>query len=222
MHEIGYSHISTTLIPCIQTLLLDGNTDVRTAACDALVTAADVLREADIGTVVLTCVLNLAHDERDEQRTTAVQLMHALAPMFGYDLCKSFVALELAAFADDSMLKVRKSTAQCFPELDTRVLTDAGFLFPGGDRGATAAPRCRAVRLLRPGRSGHRLPARPARLRAGPSTLGRLHTDRFTPTVGRDQRCLLQRRLGRRPHQPPAPRRSTRCTCSPSTLPSLL
>ena len=114
MHEIGYSHISTTLIPVIQLLLLDANTEVRTAACDALVTAADVVREQDIGTVVLTSVLNLAHDERDEQRTTAVLLMHELAPKFGYDLCKSFVALELAAFADDAIFKVRKSTAQCF------------------------------------------------------------------------------------------------------------
>jgi len=114
VHEIGYSHISTTLIPVIQQLLLDGNSEVRTAACDALVTAADVVREQDIGTVVLTSVLNLAHDERDEQRTTAVLLMHELAPKFGYDLCKSFVALELAAFADDAIFKVRKSTAQCF------------------------------------------------------------------------------------------------------------
>jgi len=73
-----------------------------------------VVREQDIGTVVLTSVLNLAHDERDEQRTTAVLLMHELAPKFGYDLCKSFVALELAAFADDAIFKVRKSTAQCF------------------------------------------------------------------------------------------------------------
>ena len=114
VHEIGYSHISTTLIPVIQQLLLDANSEVRTAACDALVTAADVVREQDIGTVVLTSVLNLAHDERDEQRTTAVLLMHELAPKFGYDLCKSFVALELAAFADDAIFKVRKTTAQCF------------------------------------------------------------------------------------------------------------
>ena len=114
VHEIGYSHISTTLIPVIQQLLLDANSEVRTAACDALVTAADVVREQDIGTVVLTSVLNLAHDEREEQRTTAVMLMHELAPKFGYDLCKSFVALELAAFADDGSFKVRKSTAQCF------------------------------------------------------------------------------------------------------------
>ena len=114
VHEIGYSHISTTLIPVVQQLLLDANSEVRTAACDALVTAADVVREQDIGTVVLTSVLNLAHDERDEQRTTAVLLMHELAPKFGYDLCKSFVALELAAFADDASIKVRKSTAQCF------------------------------------------------------------------------------------------------------------
>lgn len=42
------------------------------------------------------------------------QLMHELAPRLGHDLCRSFVALELAAFADDSTFRVRKATAQSF------------------------------------------------------------------------------------------------------------
>ena len=40
--------------------------------------------------------------------------MHELAPRLGHDLCRSFVALELAAFADDSTFRVRKATAQSF------------------------------------------------------------------------------------------------------------
>lgn len=110
----SYEHIKDTVIPCLQTLILDNNAEVRAAACDSLVRAADVLRGDDVGKVVLTLVLNLAHDERDEQRTTAVHLMHELAPRLGHDLCRSFVALELAAFADDSTFRVRKATAQSF------------------------------------------------------------------------------------------------------------
>src|SRR4051812_22726073 len=40
--------------------------------------------------------------------------MHELAPRLGHDLCRSFVALELAAFADDATFRVRKATAQSF------------------------------------------------------------------------------------------------------------
>jgi serine/threonine-protein phosphatase 4 regulatory subunit 1 len=40
--------------------------------------------------------------------------MHELAPRLGHDLCRSFVALELAAFADDSTFRVRKATAASF------------------------------------------------------------------------------------------------------------
>lgn len=46
--------------------------------------------------------------------SVAPQLMHELAPRLGHDLCRSFVALELAAFADDSTFRVRKATAQSF------------------------------------------------------------------------------------------------------------
>jgi len=110
----SYEQIKDTVIHALQFLIVDNNAEVRAAACDALVRVADVLRGDDVGKVVLTLVLNLAHDERDEQRTTAVHLMHELAPRLGHDLCRSFVALELAAFADDSTFRVRKATAQSF------------------------------------------------------------------------------------------------------------
>lgn len=70
----AYDQVKETIIPCLQTFILDNNVDVRAAACDSLVRVADVLRGDDVGKVVLTLVLNLAHDERDEQRTTAVHV----------------------------------------------------------------------------------------------------------------------------------------------------
>ena len=117
----SYDVICTALLPIITTLLTDANAEVRTSACDSLVAISGLLSEEDIGKSILTTVLNLAHDERDEQRTVAVQLMHELAPLLGHDLCRSFVALELAAFADDAMFRVRKTTAQCFANVCQQV-----------------------------------------------------------------------------------------------------
>ena len=39
----------------------------------------------------------LAHDDHDEHRSTAVALLHELAPVLGRDLCCSFVGHELVA-----------------------------------------------------------------------------------------------------------------------------
>jgi hypothetical protein len=43
------------------------------------------------------------------------QLMNELAPLLGRDLCMNFVALELAAFADDSTFRVRKVIIRLHP-----------------------------------------------------------------------------------------------------------
>jgi hypothetical protein len=90
----SYEHIKDTVIPCLQLLILDNNAEVRAAACDALVRVADVLRGDDVGKVVLTLVLNLAHDERDEQRTTAV---HVSGEKLRVEAC--LCSLRLCSFA---------------------------------------------------------------------------------------------------------------------------
>jgi len=114
---LGYQCLKKSIIPIAHTLLIDTSQEVRTASTQALIKICKFLNSDDIGTVILTLVLNLAHDLRDEQRVTAVHLMDQLAHLFGFNLCANFVALELAAFADDSAFRVRKATAQSFGDV---------------------------------------------------------------------------------------------------------
>lgn len=117
----GYVYIKNAIIPAVQTLLIDPEADVRQAASQSLNQIAEVLTGDDVGTLVLTLVLCLAHDEHDEQRMIAVALMDILAPRLGAELVMNYVALELAAFADDSTFRVRKVTAQSFGNVCTVV-----------------------------------------------------------------------------------------------------
>lgn len=110
----SYQEILNTITPAIQRLIGDSLLEVRQSASRALAQVAAVLHGDDVGKTVLTLVLCLAHAEGDEQRTTAVHLMNELAPQLGQILCQNFIALELAAFADDSTFRVRKATAQSF------------------------------------------------------------------------------------------------------------
>jgi len=114
---LGYRCLKVSIIPVIHTLLIDHVSEVRTAACTTLLRIAKLMQPDDIAAVLLTLVLNLAHDQRDDTRTTAVHLMNVLAPLFGAPLCQNFIALELAAFADDSTFRVRKATAQSFGQV---------------------------------------------------------------------------------------------------------
>jgi hypothetical protein len=114
VESASYQHILMTITPAIQRLIGDSLQEVRQSAGRALAQVAAVLHGDDVGKTVLTLVLCLAHAEGDEQRTTAVFLMNELAPQLGQILCQNFIALELAAFADDSTFRVRKATAQSF------------------------------------------------------------------------------------------------------------
>eukprot|EP00808_Paulinella_micropora_P011198 g16441.t1 len=110
----GYALVLDRLIPILGQLIADPEESVRHAASEALVSVASVLTEEEVGSVVLTLVLNLAHEEKDDSRTTAVYLLHELAPLLGKQLCTNFVALELAAFADAASFRVRKATASSY------------------------------------------------------------------------------------------------------------
>jgi hypothetical protein len=52
------------------------------AAAASLSQIASVLTGDDVGTIVLTLVLCLAHDEKDERRITAMSLMSSLADRY--------------------------------------------------------------------------------------------------------------------------------------------
>jgi hypothetical protein len=72
--------IRDSILPILNRLIVDPAVDVRVSSSEALVRIAHLLDLDDIGTIVLTMVLNLAHDESDEQRVTAVGVSHMPLP----------------------------------------------------------------------------------------------------------------------------------------------
>lgn len=113
--EDGYQVVLDVILPIIAQLLEDSKVDVRQAASVALVSVAQIIRATDLGQHVLTIILQLAHeDENEEMRMTASELLNLLAEHLGLDLCKQFVIPEVVSLAEDPVFRVRKSTALNF------------------------------------------------------------------------------------------------------------
>lgn len=132
--EAGYSKILDDILPLLSRLLFDSNSQARAAAChtrgrgralaqrrhaqvriaaaDSLVVAANLVRPEDQGQHVLTIVLQMAHEqEQEELRMLASRLLLELAPTLGDPLSRQFVGPEIASLAQDPMFRVRKSVA---------------------------------------------------------------------------------------------------------------
>jgi len=113
--EVGYQVIMDVILPTIAQLLEDTKVEVRQAASVALVAVAQIVKPSDLGQHVLTIILQLAHeDENEEMRMTASELLNLLAEHLGLDLCKQFVIPEVVSLAEDPVFRVRKSTALNF------------------------------------------------------------------------------------------------------------
>ena len=66
----------------------------------------------DLGPHVLTVVLQLAHDdENEEMRMTAASLLSDMCGVIGEDLVRQFVAPEIISLAEDAVFRVRKAAA---------------------------------------------------------------------------------------------------------------
>mmetsp|Transcript_3894 Transcript_3894/g.8488 ORF Transcript_3894/g.8488 Transcript_3894/m.8488 type:complete len:1209 (-) Transcript_3894:136-3762(-) len=133
----GYELVVKVLLPIVSLLLAEKHAEVRQGAAEAFVTLASHLRTGDRGDQVLRCVITLSHGNDDEEaRSTAVQLLNALAETLGKPLCEQFIGIELTALAEDPQLRVRKATASNFAEV-CRVVDDEWMLrklFPAFQR----------------------------------------------------------------------------------------
>ncbi|CAM9156070.1 unnamed protein product [Phaeothamnion confervicola] len=111
--EAGYRLVVERVLPLLYDLLADAQAEVRQTAGEALVGVAALMRPGDLGTRVLTFVLqNLAHDdEKEELRMTAAGLLNDLAECLGPDLCREFVTPEMLSLSEDPVFRVRKATA---------------------------------------------------------------------------------------------------------------
>lgn len=108
----GYDILLSTILKVIAALLVDPKQEVRTAAGTALIAVARLVKTQDLGHCVLTILLQLAHDDEvEEQRMTAAELLDAIAPIMGRDLCKQFIVPEIVSLAEDPVFRVRKSAA---------------------------------------------------------------------------------------------------------------
>lgn len=89
------------VLPTLAKLLGDPQAEVRQAAGESLVGVANLMKPIDLGHHVLTIVLQLAHDdEQEELRMTAAALLNDLAEALGYDLCKQFVTPEMESLSE--------------------------------------------------------------------------------------------------------------------------
>jgi serine/threonine-protein phosphatase 4 regulatory subunit 1 len=108
----GRKALFEVVLPIIGQLLSDPIAEVRVSAGVSLVAAAGLMRSEDLGPHVLTLVLQLAHnDDQEDIRMTAAVLLNELAETFGPDLCIQFVASEVVCLAEDPLFRVRKAAA---------------------------------------------------------------------------------------------------------------
>jgi serine/threonine-protein phosphatase 4 regulatory subunit 1 len=110
--ETGYRLLISTLLPLLSQLVSDSQAAVRHAAGDGLVAVAELLRVEDQGQHILTTVLQLSHDdEQEDLRMAAVVLLNQLAKYLGPELCHQFVTPEIVSLSEDPVFRVRKATA---------------------------------------------------------------------------------------------------------------
>ena len=118
----AYDCVLHELVPLVISLLSTGQSDgmpgaggstlLAETASEALLELAQLIEPADVGDTVLRAVLCLAHDnELEENRAVATQLLGALAPVLGAELCMQYVMPEVLCLADDPAFRVRKAAA---------------------------------------------------------------------------------------------------------------
>ena len=67
LHACTLNHTGQTILPILSRLLGDAKGEVRQTAGEALKGVASLMRPADLGQYVLTIVLQLAHDDTNEE-----------------------------------------------------------------------------------------------------------------------------------------------------------
>ena len=110
--EQGYEETVEMLLSQVGKLLTDKELTVRQAAGVALVSIAKGLTKEHLESPVLGMVLCLAHDESEDHRALAAQLLNDMAEAFGKNLCSNFCVPELRSLAEDPEFGVRKNAAR--------------------------------------------------------------------------------------------------------------
>lgn len=108
----GYRGVLELVLPLVQKLLNDSQEEVRQSTGESLCRICTLLKAEDRGKHALTLVLQLAHDdEQEELRMTAAKLLNDMVESLGPELCHQFVSPELVSLAEDPVFRVRKAAA---------------------------------------------------------------------------------------------------------------
>ncbi|OMJ83774.1 hypothetical protein SteCoe_15253 [Stentor coeruleus] len=122
-----YDAVIKHLVPVLDKLLEDKNQDVVKAACESVVVVAEFLSADDRGVAILTLILKMLHDEEEESRIRALTTLKSLINLLSSDLCESFILKEAMILASENTAKVRRSVAECIPNLSKQIQTPESF-----------------------------------------------------------------------------------------------
>ena len=121
-HNACEQHIKNTIIPILIQFLNFNHLDIKEEAGQQLGRIAHKLNDMDRGDYVLKHVIEMAHDDSNEDnRIVAVQLFSSMSECFGSQLCEQFIGLEILSLGDDTSVKVRKEAIKHLPAISKMV-----------------------------------------------------------------------------------------------------
>ena len=129
--EMGYQSICSTVFPLLDNLLYDDKEEVRNRSIQVVAEIRTVVKE-DWKEHVMRLALNLAHDENEKLRESAIKLLNEVSGDMGQQINECFVVNEFRALALDEQLGVRCTLAQNLQNVSKNVSSEAfsAQLFP--------------------------------------------------------------------------------------------
>lgn len=116
------AQLKNTIIPILIQFLNFNHLDIKEEAGQQLGKIAHILNDKDRGDYVLKHVIEMAHDDTNEDnRIVAVQLFSSMSECFGSQLCEQFIGLEMLSLGDDTSVKVRKEAIKHLPVISKLV-----------------------------------------------------------------------------------------------------
>lgn len=128
---MGYQQICGTVFPLLDSLLYDEKEDVRDRAIQVVAEIRTVVKE-DWKEHVMRLALNLAHDEQDKLRESAIKLLNEVSGDMGQQINECYVVNEFRALGLDEQTSVRCTLAQNLTNVSKNISTDvfSQQLFP--------------------------------------------------------------------------------------------
>ena len=102
----GYTSVTKTAFPILSKLLYDNDEFVRDKAIQVVGEMRKLVRDNE-KEIIMKLTLDLAHDENEKLRESAVKLLNELAPDMGKELCEVYIVTEMFSLGYDQKPGVR-------------------------------------------------------------------------------------------------------------------